>query len=746
MNTFVKHIATANPTFDVGLLHNIIADRRTFTESIDVKACKYISSLTLENFKDAFCIGEWKEENGATTCADVRTYQRRINALCIQTMAKAEPTKTKYKYGKSAEFGRLYVDTCGVQSLSKPLRDLMVPSTMVDYDMVNAHPSILLFVYRAMSLPTHFLAEYVSDRENVLQKTGKDKSQMLVMLNKDYNNPQRECDWVKGFVTELKQNKAAIFDVIEDAYRTTKKVNVVSSSVNRLMCDIENRLLQTAMHAFVKDTDHCVPMFDGFMVNREIDVGALGALTETFGVTWKIKDWQKSSVPAEFDENQGTSYAAVKLQFEEDHFIVRKPLMWSAHGKFVPKADFMDLAAEYQYKNEKGNDTGIFPKWLSDKTKRSYASVTCVPFNPLQEDTTPDDVFNEAIPMSFDYVAKDERNQTALDDFKYIIEHLTNTEEEQNYLVRWVADILQNPATNPQVIVVIKGHYEGAGKDTLMKTILQIIGSTYVSSVDDMDMVFGAYNPALDRKLLLQFNEAQSSQGVKFNDKIKNLVTQDTNTIKQKYEKDKQQPNYVRPVVTSNHGNPLIAQRRTFICQSRIDIVISKEWWTEYYTKKINNAHFINSLASDLLDIDLSDFDVKKPPQTEVQKNKLSDKVSDCHRFLQKLVEGGFSAPDVFEIPKKTGMIGCTFAWMKKAYSNYLHDHNTTGYAIEPTKAGKDLKLWANEYVKSISLQGKATIDGKQIRCVIVDTALLCTSLKNGGMYTYADEFQNNNE
>jgi hypothetical protein len=743
MNTFIKHIANVNSTFDVGLLNTKIADCQTFTEAIDVKSCKYISSLTLEKFKDEFCTGEWKEENGAQTCTDVRTYQRRINALCIATINKAGPTKTKYKYGKSGLFGRLYVENCGVQSLSKPLRDLLVPSTMVDYDMVNAHPTILLFIYRAMNLPTHFLEEYVNDRANVLEKTGKNKTEILIMVNRDYNNPKRQCDWVQGFANELKQNKAIIFDVIEDAYRTTKKVNVISSSVNRLMCDIENRLLQTAMRTFVKNTDHCVPMFDGFMVNREIDVGVLSALTETFGVTWKIKEWAKSNVPTEFDENQGTSYAAVKLQFEEDHFIIRKPLMWSAHGKFVPKADFMDLAAEYQYKNEKGNDTSIFPKWLTDKTKRSYASVTCVPFNPLQDDTTPEDVFNEAIPMAFEYIPKEDRDKTALNDLKYILEHLTNSTDEQNYLVRWVADMLQNPATNPQVIVVIKGHYEGAGKDTLMKTVLRMLGSAYVSSVDDMDMVFGSYNPALDKKLMLQFNEAQSSQGVKHNDKIKNLVTQDTNTIKQKYEKDKTQPNYVRCIVNSTHGNPLIAGRRTLICQTRVDIVISKAWWTSYYTTKINNDHFINSLASDLLDIDLSDFDVKEPPKTEVQQNKQSEKVNDCHRFLQKLVEGGFAAPDVFDIPKKTGTIGCTFSWMKKAYLNYMQEHNITSFSIEPTKAGKDLKLWANEYVKSISLQGKVTIDGKQIRCVIVDTAMLLTSLKNGGMYTHADEFLN---
>jgi hypothetical protein len=60
-----------------------------------------------------------------------------------------------------------------------------------------ATPRLCFWICDAIgTLQTPYLDEYASSkdsREEVLKKTGKDKTSFLVMLNKDYNNPKGQC-------------------------------------------------------------------------------------------------------------------------------------------------------------------------------------------------------------------------------------------------------------------------------------------------------------------------------------------------------------------------------------------------------------------------------------------------------------------------------------------------------------------------------------------------------------------------
>ena len=140
-------------------------DRMRYTEHVDVSACKYLASLTFEQFKSGFCTGDWKDNDGDKIANDVRVYHRQVKTFCGQMAKSSGANPLVYKYGKNRSSGRIYTEQFGIQRLSKPLRDMLVPKTMVDYDIQNCHPTILLHLAKCYELPAHYLEEYVTDRE-----------------------------------------------------------------------------------------------------------------------------------------------------------------------------------------------------------------------------------------------------------------------------------------------------------------------------------------------------------------------------------------------------------------------------------------------------------------------------------------------------------------------------------------------------------------------------------------------------
>jgi hypothetical protein len=268
------------------------------------------------------------------------------------------------------------------------------------------------------------------------------------------------------------------------------------------------------------------------------------------------------------------------------------------------------------------------------------------------------------------------------------------------------------------------------------------VGRDKAFDTSDMEDVFGKYNANLDSKLIVQFNEAQGNQGATFNDKLKHHVTATTNTIRQKYVVDKTQPNYVRYVVASNHFNPIVAGRRTLICQTRCEERITDDrplFWETYY-ELLGNQHFLDSLYSDLMDVDLTDFDITKPPVTEVQANKQAQNILPIHQFLQRVAERGFplEANSVFAI-KNSDDIGIKPKHFYSRYSDFLCDsENVVGCVPgSNTDQRKVVFNWLSEYTSSIKMdQKRRDVSGRQIRCMTIDRKGLLQSLKNGKRYT----------
>ena len=743
MDLFLAHLERP-----VSVLDYAPPPSRTFHETVHVQAAKFVLSLTQSAFEERFIDTEFREWQ-CRTKADARGHFNAVRALCAALVESGGAHRPSYKYGRGSKCGRIYVDGVGgVQRVSLKLRDMLVTPDMVDHDMVNAHPTILLWVYQSLGLNAQFLKEYVNDRAAILAQTGKTKRDFLTMINKDYNKAKNEPEWVGGFIRELKTNKQAIHAIIADGYATANRTNPLSSVINKFLCDIENRLLQGAIDAFglaTGDDRKVVPMYDGFMTNQPVDLAALNAHTAELGVTWKVKAWTQAAVPA-FDERKGQDYASVKARFEEHFYTVRTPHMYFAYEVERTRTQFIDLAGTYQYvpapseasPNGLMRPTPIFLRWLGDPYHREYERYDWQPFNPLEEDPTPPEVLNEAAPMAFSYIPAAERDATALPLFTQILEHLCPEEEARTYTLQWYAHIVQRPRENPQTVIVFKGHAGGVGKDTGFLTMTKLLGAHHTYNTADMDKIFGKNNPGLDKALLVNFNEARGKDGCRHFDAVKNLATQKSNVISNKYIADKTQPNYARLAFNSNNPSPIPPERRLVVNQTRVDEILPKEWFDAYY-EKLNDPRWVNSLGSELMDVDLSGFKVGRAPTTAAKQDKLLDCIKPVHQFLQKLAEGAYdSAAEVQEADG--GRLAVPFQWLLSEYHLYLSGR--AKFPPDRASAKKDLEIWTTEYGRAITLRGVPRIGGKQVRRTTIDREVLIRSLKNGGRYTEKDMWE----
>ena len=177
-----------------------------FYEEANVDAAKFVMTLSMDEFKDRF-VDEEFEEWQCKTKKQMASHYNAVQKLCQMLVDKDGKNSTKYKYGKGTkDCGRVFVDgQGGIQRVSLGLRGMLCTPDMVDYDMANAHPTILLWAMESLELPAPYLREYVSERARVLDENDLEKKDILKLINSDYNKKKARRSGFSGSSANSRQ-------------------------------------------------------------------------------------------------------------------------------------------------------------------------------------------------------------------------------------------------------------------------------------------------------------------------------------------------------------------------------------------------------------------------------------------------------------------------------------------------------------------------------------------------------------
>jgi Family of unknown function (DUF5906) len=274
--------------------------------------------------------------------------------------------------------------------------------------------------------------------------------------------------------------------------------------------------------------------------------------------------------------------AEVVNRLNEQHFVLRssgKIYRQGEEGELtaIQKSDFRTaLGGRLAYFGDDEDKTrSAADAWLRSPHRREYAGLEYCPDNRGARPNFKNVWFGWGIEPAQGNCA------VVLDHVHEIV--AAGDDDKANYLLDWIADIVQNPTRKPGVAPILRGS-QGTGKSSITQILAHILGRRNVLITSDKDRILGKFNSGLLNKILLIGEEMLFAGDRATTDKLKHLVTGDTFPIEFKFGDVLEVKSCHRLILTSNHEQVIQAasEERRFVT---FDVSDSKRGDTRYFDR-----------------------------------------------------------------------------------------------------------------------------------------------------------------
>jgi len=231
-----------------------------------------------------------------------------------------------------------------------------------------------------------------------------------------------------------------------------------------------------------------------------------------------------------------------------------------------------------------------------------------------------------------------------------ITKHLLNiickgNEENYQYLINWIAYGFQFPERQAEVAIVLRGQ-KGTGKGTTAKLLMALHG-VHAVTISTSKHLTGNFNGHLKDTTFLFADEALYAGDHAGESTLKALITESELTIEGKGVDVINMPNRLKVLMASNNDwvVPSSKDERRYLCLEMPKIENHPELTTEYFNelhKCIENKESQAIFLQSLLDIDLSNFNIRKYPETHENKNQRMESLGTIPRFLIESCQRGY--------------------------------------------------------------------------------------------------------
>lgn len=564
--------------------------------------------------------------------------------------------KVCYKPSPKQPEGRLYVEHgLGFQSMKKEIRQTLTRHYK-DYDAKSALPIILIWYAKQNGLASKELKTILGDyplykkhKEDILKCIfgGAISEPFLKGLKKEIIN-------IQTFMAGQYPNKAGV-----------KKENYKGSLCALLLQEQEKIALDYCEEFMIKNkipVVNMLKMFDGFELpdNIEIPLDKLNAYifektTIPLEYVNKPKEYIIDLTKFETSENKmRAEYLEIKNDFEQNVCMVQEPLHFVVERRNgisrVPKNDMGTLYAHLTLGKKQ---VPFFNQWLKDANKRLYENIDFLPPPCL----VPPETYNLWKGFPIEKVKLYPYEKTELEPFFSLVRLMANNDEKAfNYLLDWNADIIQNAGRKTGIAVVIKGQ-QGIGKNTYACIQKKLFSQDYyVDTADPKEDIFGSYNNLTTNKLLINFNETESKDTFANNSKIKDMITEPTENVREKYLKSIVVKSFVRLQFLSNNNIVVKLEdgdRRFVILEASAQRKGDTEYWSNI-NQWMNDDFNIRKLFDFLSKRDISNVKWEKDrPITEAYNETMDACKCIELKFLDDLLHDWGKEPEL-KLPNKT--------------------------------------------------------------------------------------------
>ena len=250
-----------------------------------------------------------------------------------------------------------------------------------------------------------------------------------------------------------------------------------------------------------------------------------------------------------------------------------------------------DTEFNVYYKNSFNKLIPFIDRWLDDKNKRTHKNIVFEPeYYNIPNNNNDFNLFN-----GFDYI---ETNEIIDDDFYFIklLKHICNDEVDiYEYILSWIAHIIQKPHIKTKTSVVFYSNMKGVGKNAIIDCLTKLFNK-YVGILYSIDDISKKFNSNLCNKLFIYGDEI-CAKASKLNDLLKNVITRSQCNLERKGIDALMVSDYSNYMFTTNNENAFKIEqndRRMFMVRCSDDL-LDNQFFTNYYNE-INNKNIMNRL------------------------------------------------------------------------------------------------------------------------------------------------------
>lgn len=281
---------------------------------------------------------------------------------------------------------------------------------------------------------------------------------------------------------------------------------------------------------------------------------------------------------------------------------------------------------------DKMKSSGVADLWLQHPARRTYDKIVFMPGL-----NTPPDVYNSWRGFA---VAPAPGNWDLLK--QHMLDNLCQGDVAcYDYLLQWMAFAVQFPHKRPGVAVVMQGSV-GTGKGKLASTFMKLFGA-HALQITQSSHLTGKFNQHLRDCVLLYVDEALWAGDKAGENVLKGLITEDNLQVEKKFADVVNAPNRLHIMMASNNDWVVPAgphERRYFVLQVG-DGQMQNHTYFKAIDEQMLNAGGLEAMMHELLELDLSCFNVRDYPKTAaLDQQKLQSLSADHLWWLDHLGQG----------------------------------------------------------------------------------------------------------
>ena len=587
-------------------------------------------------------------------------------------------------------YGRMYGNKGSMERLQSECRASLCKDMYHDLDIVNCQPTILTaFAKRYLGIDMPTLSKYVENRDDFLNKLmetngiSRDdakKEVISIVFGASTRDPLLIylSNEVRTVSKEL--SKLSVFNPLFVALKNEK--NHYGSFLAALL-QTEERKCMLAMREFLVANDWSVDIlsYDGVMIRKRKDASITEDLliemaqhvSEKTDYVIQIKEKEQIgfALPTHVEDASETAYRDMKAEFEKDHF-------YFDPTNTVCRLTHRDGIRHYNVEHalisfntmilpgtKKGGEDELFIKrWLKDPSRRFVSNLVY----KLPEDCA---AHEASLFTGFAYKEMEGDDDEAVSLFKDLLSCCCGDEAAvADYVLKYFAHMIQKPFEIAGTAVIFSSRLHGTGKDTLLNIMRHVIGR-HSKRYGSETQFWNGHDTGREGAILIHLEEVGSQANKKEANGLKALITGDTININPKQIKPYDVPNIARIMMTTNEPDPikLEGSDRRFLIANPSDRLHAKglEWWAGIQ-EHFKSEAFLHTLGRFLEKVDLTGWNPRIMPMTEVKKDMLEWSKPQAQEFLEYLVA------DTAEVRVFTGL---------ELFKNYQQWYKEQGGAAE---------------------------------------------------------------